>query len=297
MRFPASAASRPLLSLLALLLLANSRLAVATSAGYPHLKEQWEFHAQLVTTGATNVVLLFGILRSWQVGLPVDAFVGFAAMVTSVAYHTLQTLEGNNPHVFEKARFLGGTEGDWHRADNIFAITCIISFFAMPLQLVSPVWVLMTRMVPLCVVAISQCLQPWNFAYTIFPIIFFGVGFLVLLAVSRVRPRLQRRSCLYSGVTFILAMVFFFFGMDDANDYLRIKHGFWHIFIGAFVYFWTDACNPPHVVQTRRRLLFANAADAAYLLSEEHKRHKREPPLCSLEGASADAAVQMVKLS
>ncbi|CBZ54195.1 conserved hypothetical protein [Neospora caninum Liverpool] len=284
-------------ALLSLLFL-NGQFGLATAAGYPLLKEQWEFQAQLLTTGATNVVLLFGIFRSWQVGLPLDAFVGFAAMVTSVAYHTLQTLEGNDPDAFHRAYFLGGTESDWHRADNVFAITCMISFFAMPLQFVSPIWVLMSRMVPLCVVVITQCLQPWNFAYTMYPIVFFGCGYLVMLVVGGVRPRLQRRACLYSGITFLLAAVFFFFGMDDANDYLRIKHGLWHIFIGAFVYFWTDACNPPHVVQTRQRLLYATASDAVHLLAEEHKHGKKATHASSgVENASAEAAVQMIKLS
>lgn len=43
---------------------------------------------------------------------PIDAILGFAAMVTSVVYHTLQTLEGNNPQVYGKAFFLAGDESD-----------------------------------------------------------------------------------------------------------------------------------------------------------------------------------------
>ncbi|PFH35099.1 hypothetical protein BESB_059860 [Besnoitia besnoiti] len=267
--------------------------------GYPHLKEQWEFQMQLVSTGATNVVLLLGVFRSWQVGCPIDALVGFCSMMTSVVYHTLQTLEGNNPGVYGKAFFLGGTESDWHRADNIFAIACFTSFFSMPLQLVSPVWVTMSRMVPLSVAITTQCLRPWNFAYTLFPIVFFSVGFLVLIGASGMKPHLQRRECLYSGITFLLAVIFFFLGMDDENDYLRIKHGFWHIFIGLFVYYWTGACNPPHVVQARKRLLYATAHDATILLGEEKLRHGKtktgEPQIAP--NPATEAAVQMAKIA
>jgi predicted membrane channel-forming protein YqfA (hemolysin III family) len=38
-------------------------------------------------------------------------------------------------------------------------------------------------------------------------------------------------------VPFALGLFFFYLGLDDANDYLRIYHGIWHICASVFGYY------------------------------------------------------------
>lgn len=71
-------------------------------------------------------------------------------------------------------------------------------------------------------------------------------------------------ASLFSPASF--AFCFFFFFLCGV---WRCR--FWHVCVGLFVYFWTGACNPPHVVQARKRLLFATASDALLLSSQEKK--------------------------
>jgi hypothetical protein len=42
------------------------------------------------------------------------------------------------------------------------------------------------------------------------------------------------------GLNLLIPAIYFFIkGLDDENDYLRINHGMWHLFIGiAFFYLY-----------------------------------------------------------
>ena len=87
-------------------------------------------------------------------------------------------------------------------------------------------------------ILIIQKRGPWNLSNTIIPILLCGLY--VLYNLLRYGIPVYYKPQLFKGIIFFgIGIIMFIRGLDDLNDYIRIYHTLWHIFIGiAFYYLW-----------------------------------------------------------
>lgn len=81
--------------------------------------------------------------------------------------------------------------------------------------------------------------DPWNVGYTVAPCVLFAIvaiGIRYYLRKSR-KVHYDRRNMMIALVPFCFGLGFFYLGLDDRNDYLRIFHGAWHICASIFGYY------------------------------------------------------------
>ena len=80
--------------------------------------------------------------------------------------------------------------------------------------------------------------HPWKIENTVVPIIVFFI-LLGLSLVLRGKGKYNYYALKRGWILLSIACVFFYFGLDDDNDYLRIFHGMWHTFGNlASFYLW-----------------------------------------------------------
>lgn len=102
-------------------------------------------------------------------------------------------------------------------------------------------------------IGLSFCLScqekaPWVVFYTLLPIIVpasLAMIRMFLFVPKELRPRYNTRKMMVASVLFCIAMFFFTLGLDDEHDYLRIYHGFWHMFIGFSFYYYFQCKEQP----------------------------------------------------
>ena len=89
---------------------------------------------------------------------------------------------------------------------------------------------------------IIQETDPWNVTYTILPCIWAAFLAVVLrLCFRRSTKVIYNRNRMTIGVIcLVVGLAFFWIGLDDSNDYLRIGHGLWHVFASLFGYYCID---------------------------------------------------------
>lgn len=79
-------------------------------------------------------------------------------------------------------------------------------------------------------------LNPWNIVCTIIPILLALFIVLVKFYVTREFIRIDRKVYSLAAIFALIAGYFFYKGLDDLNDYLRLNHGLWHFFAGIAIY-------------------------------------------------------------
>lgn len=133
---------------------------------------------------------------------------------------------------------IGMNAGNWHRLDNVFAILLAQSLFLYFANFEGSFYNDILRWVSLCVCLYFQELSPWNIVCTIVPILFSVIILGVKLYISKERPQGNLRNTLFAFGFGSIAGFFFYKGLNDAADYLRIYHGLWHFFAGISIYFF-----------------------------------------------------------
>jgi hypothetical protein len=78
---------------------------------------------------------------------------------------------------------------------------------------------------------------PWNPICTIIPLALPLVVLVVKVLHKRQLPEAHRVQLGTALVALACAVVCFKKGLDDENDYLRLWHGFWHVFSSVFTFF------------------------------------------------------------
>lgn len=150
------------------------------------------------------------------------------SILTSFMYHICE--------IYNATIFLD--ELQWHRLDNVFAITtfclAILHFFGAIFENSSAI-----KWFSLLFIIIVQEKDPWNVFYTALPCILFAVIAIFLRLHYRKTYKVQyKKKDLTIGLTFLLiGLIFFYLGLDDANDYLRAYHGLWHVCASVFGYY------------------------------------------------------------
>jgi hypothetical protein len=160
-----------------------------------------------------------------------EVVIGCCAFTTSCLYHICEVL---------RIRILSMNDGQWHRLDNVFAITmmqCIVLYlttdnYGYELSVNQQEKDEFVKWICMVVTLFCQEKGPWKIEYTIIPIVFatmIAIGRWIL--VPEIRPVIEK-SKIWLGL-FLTAVAIFFFvrGLDDDNDYMRINHMLWHLFI------------------------------------------------------------------
>ena len=127
----------------------------------------------------------------------------------------------------------------WHELDNIAAIFClnnlILSFtkIGLNIQEIERLNYLSTLFI-----VIIQKRGPWDLKNTFIPIVL-CVLYLIYHFIKYGIPKYYKPQLIRGSIFFGIGLIMFVRGLDDLNDYIRIYHTLWHLFIGiAFYYLW-----------------------------------------------------------
>ena len=192
------------------------------------------------TTVLSQCVTAYIPVIMWRHRWPFEFCVTLFAIVTSVMYHTCQSFKIK----------IGLDELQWHRLDNIAAISCFGIWFTYLCCFKDPHVDQLVKIVTFMLTVIVQEPWPWDVRFTVAPI----VAYLVCLPVATGLHRLWRHGRwppydwrnFAIGVSLLLASFYFFYrGLDDDNDQWRLWHGGWHVASGlASVRLWMVVKQP-----------------------------------------------------
>eukprot|EP00667_Euglena_gracilis_P020418 EG_transcript_22100 len=139
----------------------------------------------------------------------------------SLLYHVTELLA---------ARWLGMSCGDWHRLDNVFALTAVCCLFVYLMDTGHDKADECLRLALMALILFLQQQDPWAPLNSSLPL---GVAILLCLGRYLHRRRLPgflHQAAFWKGVLALVAgAVFFVLGLDDQHDYLRWQHSTWHI--------------------------------------------------------------------
>lgn len=150
------------------------------------------------------------------------------SILTSMLYHICE--------IYDCTIFLN--ELQWHRLDNVFAITSFELVILHACGSIRPDDELLKWAAFLFAIVIQEK-DPWNVAYTVIPcVIFFviGVGIRWQFRKSR-KVQYDHKNVPFAIVPFVIGLFFFYLGLDDPNDYLRMFHWIWHVCASTFAYY------------------------------------------------------------
>lgn len=179
-------------------------------------------------TGSSNFVTIPVCLYVAYKKKYFEFFMGVFTILTSFLYHVCESLDV----VF----YLD--QQKWHILDNIGSIACINTLLISFMN-VSEKDSLKLNLISLMITLIMQQDDPWELMNTIIPILIF-VGILIYKLYKHSSRRSMNKLIMAKGFSvLILALSMFVIGLDDANDYLRIYHSLWHVFIAiSTFYLW-----------------------------------------------------------
>eukprot|EP01135_Chromosphaera_perkinsii_P000141 Nk52_evm37s32 gene=Nk52_evmTU37s32 len=162
-----------------------------------------------------------------------ECFVACFALVCSVMYHTSEAYGA--PLMMD--------EGKWHKLDNVAAISGFVVMFIHFMDFQDRGTTLILNYISFGIILILQECSPWDLRFTVYPIVISAVCFIVRYSYFHRTPFdvMNLNRGLFIGC---IAIFFFYLGLDDRNDYLRIYHGLWHFFIGAAGYFMWQSVHP-----------------------------------------------------
>jgi hypothetical protein len=217
-------------------------------------------YLMVLTTVVTNSFIWPPTIISFRSGLYAESVTGAMLFITSTMYHIGEILNVN---------IWGMSYGKWHRLDNIFVIVSLQNIFFYLFTSTSVAHIRLrqnqqyytvederftsrekgrlefARWIALAHTILCQEKLPWVEFYTMIPILFVLIYTVCryLLLPIHYRPRYSRKNLIIGGVIFSVGIFFFVLGLDNKNDYLRIKHGLWHLFGGISLIFLFRVCS------------------------------------------------------
>jgi len=168
----------------------------------------------------------------------ISIFVLILSTSASCMYHSLETFMYDD---YGYTIILN--EGKWHIIDNIGAICCLTVMISKIYNFKSNYEYRSFYYFILGSAIILQEKGPWKLEHTIFPILL-GIVIGIITLIKRGIPKYNKEALIKSILTMAVAFYFFFKGLDDANDYLRIYHSIWH-FLGSFGCIYMMLINMP----------------------------------------------------
>jgi predicted membrane channel-forming protein YqfA (hemolysin III family) len=205
----------------------------------PHSKYGYNAFEQLfmlVITGITNfggIPACFVLFKTKRI---FEAYLAAFTVFTSFMYHSLESID-------MKSLFLD--EGQWHRLDNIGAITCFMVLFVHLMDNENPKLDFNLGMCAFLIAIFAQEKDPWNLTYTLVPI-FLYIGIFIVVTRLRQRKAHYNPSMIKRALIWLfIGAINFSYGLDEFKDHLRFFHGMWHLCVGiSSFYFWQIKVHP-----------------------------------------------------
>ena len=183
-----------------------------------------------ITTSLSNISTIPGLFLMKYQGRIFSYYFSIFGIIVSFMYHLCESLD----------IIIFIPQLKWHELDNIAAIYCLnnlmLSFTKLGLNIEE---IEKTNYLSTIFILIIQKRGPWDLTNTIIPIILCGI-YVIYHIIRYGFPDYYNRTQLIKGIIFFgIGLVMFIRGLDDLNDYIRIYHTLWHLFIGiAFYYLW-----------------------------------------------------------
>ena len=149
-------------------------------------------------------------------------YVGYFSMLVSIMYHICESLDIK---IFLE-------QLKWHELDNIGAIYCF-SQMTVPLTKFNfdLNYITKKNYIIFYIILLFQQRGPWVLANTFMPLIIdFSIALCQIVLYGL--PKYNNDILIKAGICMVISLIFFYKGLDDLNDYLRIWHSLWHLFIG-----------------------------------------------------------------
>ena len=182
-----------------------------------------------ITTALSNVSTIPGLVLMKYQGRLFSYYFSIFGILVSFMYHLCESLD----------IIIIIPQLKWHELDNIAALYCLnnlmLSFTKLGLNIEE---IERKNYISTFLILVIQKRGPWNLNNTIAPIVLCGIY--VLYHLIRYGIPIYYKPQLVKGLIFFgIGVIMFIRGLDDLNDYIRIYHTLWHIFIGiAFYYLW-----------------------------------------------------------
>ena len=155
-------------------------------------------------------------------------YIGYFAMIVSIMYHFCESLDFII--ILEQLK--------WHELDNIGAI---YSFSQMTLPLTKKFkdinYKTKKNYIFFFFLLFIQQRGPWELINTILPLII-DFSFAFFLMIRYGKPSFNKSTLQKSCLFMLISLIFFYKGLDDLNDYLRIWHALWHFFVGLTSFYF-----------------------------------------------------------
>jgi len=179
--------------------------------------------------------------------------IGLATVFTSFFYHICDVMATQAyyaqrlPH-HSRIRLLGLTAGQWHRLDNIFTILSFQYLILRIMRIKSARVFNFWQMILFSISIFCQEVGPWKIEFTIIPIIIPATALFIQWVFGSFAPTVpsaaenqgKKRTSTYvafASICLIPAIYCFVKGLDDENDWIRIHHSLWHVFLNLTVSF------------------------------------------------------------
>ncbi len=149
-------------------------------------------------------------------------YLGYFSMIVSIMYHLCESLDIK---IFLE-------QLKWHELDNIGAMYAF-SQMSLPLTKLNKNLDYKTKKNYLFffLILLFQQRGPWVLTNTVLPLVLdFSLAIIQIIIYGL--PEYNKKTMLHAGMFMCISLIFFYIGLDDLNDYLRIWHGLWHVFIG-----------------------------------------------------------------
>ena len=182
-----------------------------------------------ITTALSNISTIPGLFLMKYHGRIFSYYFSIFGIFVSFMYHLCESLD----------IIIFIPQLKWHELDNIGAIYCLnnlmLSFTKIGLNIDE---IEKMNYLSAFLILIIQKRGPWELINTIMPIVICGI-YVIYHMMRYGIPNYYKDQLIKGGIFFCIGLVMFIRGLDDLNDYIRIYHTLWHLFIGiAFYYLW-----------------------------------------------------------
>jgi len=210
-----------------------------------------ETYFQVGSTVLTNIPYLISSLFIWKgfgMQLGVEILLNIVTFFVSTMYHVTECLRYSP---YRRSHFLGMTDGQWHRLENICAIASIQALWLYFMNLKDRETLSCLRWAVFLFALWCQERGPWEIIYTIIPILVPVIICILRFLIFAPLPKVNR-NFLFGLFFSAIAIVFFILALDDDRDWItfadvkinRWNHGLWHLFIGAASGFFVFGIEP-----------------------------------------------------
>eukprot|EP00906_Rhabdomonas_costata_P019340 RCo028264 len=170
-----------------------------------------------------------------QRNMDFELFLCLGTFVTSMCYHLCESLGTS----------LWLTEVQWHRLDNVMAISSFMCWFVYLCDFTDRRARDACRFAVMAVVLVLQEGAPWDERFTFGPVLATALLFLLKRwLVDGCGPKCDPNRLRTGLLLQSLGVLCFIRGLDNDTDPLRIFHGLWHVFISGACYFLWDIVQP-----------------------------------------------------